>query len=79
MIKEGWRLPEPPDGFDKPIAVYHQGGDVELDWTREPERDFASSYDPVNIKWPFLEGVEHIKDGKPDVELWKTVGILPIW
>lgn len=42
MIKDGWNLPEAPEGFDTPVAFYYPDGDVALDWTREPQRDFAS-------------------------------------
>lgn len=79
-VKKDWKLPTPPEGFDVPVACYSPGGLVEFDWTREPERDFASEegMEP-RIEWPFVEGVEHVKDGRPDLGLWEKVGILPVW
>lgn len=81
MIKKGWSLPKPPIGFDQAVAFYYPDGEVVLDWTREPDRDFASEHDDleVNIDWPFQDGVEHVKDGRPDVDLWRSAGILPLW
>ena len=81
ICKAGWSLPNPPKGFTTPVACYYDDGSVVLDWTREPERDFASEHDgkEVAIDWPFIDGVDHIVDGIPDKQLWKSVGILPLW
>lgn len=80
LIKENWSLPDPPDGFTTPVAFYFSDNSIDLDWTREPERDFAREHDiPINIEWPFIDGVKHIKDGKPYKELWQSVGIQPLW
>ena len=81
-IKPGWSLPAPPDGFDIAVAFYYADGQVELDWTREPERDFSSENDDTHviIEWPFIEGTDHItSDNKPNGGLWQAVGITPIW
>lgn len=79
MVKKNWKLPEPPAGFAIPVAFYNSDN-VNLDWTRDPENDFASEYDlPIDIPWPFVEGTQHVKHSVPDKELWASVGILPIW
>ncbi len=80
MIKNGWTLPAPPNGFVKAVAFYYPDGEVVLDWTREPQRDFATEHDvDPGIEWPFEEGTVHTKEGKPDTDLWKSVKITPLW
>ena len=76
MIKEGWKLPEPPKGFNQPVAFYRSGSSIELDWTRD-ERDFASEHEESKnvgvIEWPFKDGF------KPNVGDFEAIGIMPIW
>jgi len=81
VVKDGWTLPDPPEGFDTAVAFYHLDGDVVLDWLREPQCDFASEYPDKKrqIEWPFKDGVPHKIDGIPNVELWESIGIMPLW
>lgn len=76
MVKNNWKLPEPPKGFDTPVAITYDDGETILDWTREPERDFASEYQELEgsgaIEWPFDDGVH------PDDKLWVSIGFLPL-
>lgn len=73
----GWALPKPPVGFTRPVAFYYPDGDVVLDWTREPSRDFASEHEFLDgqgvIDWPFAP------KATPSVEDWEDLGITPLW